>query len=436
MMIRSAAAARAAARSDSESFVASDKNIFDAMLREFDGAARLLGLDPGIWKILTHPKRQIIVSCPIQMDNGQIEVFTGYRVQYNITLGPAKGGIRYHPDVSLDEVKALAAWMTWKCAVAGIPFGGGKGGVVCDPTKMSRRELEALTRRYVAEIIDAIGPEKDVPAPDVNTNEQVMAWIMDTYSMHVGQTTTAVVTGKPIEMGGSLGRREATGRGVMISTREAAKHLGLDINRATVAVQGFGNVGSVSADLLGRLGAKIVAVTDWRGGVHNPQGLDIDALLKWTAEHRTVAGFPNADKLDVDRIFELEVDVLIPAAIENQITSANASKIKAKIIVEGANGPTTPDADNYLHDHGVFIIPDILANAGGVTTSYFEWVQDRYGYFWEEREVNDRLERKMVEAFDNVLQTSLKYKCDMRTAAYVVAINRVAQVTKLRGMYA
>jgi glutamate dehydrogenase (NAD(P)+) len=416
--------------------MAQDQNIFDAMLREFDGAARLLGLEPGIWKILTHPKRQIIVSCPILMDNGQIEVFTGYRVQYNITLGPAKGGIRYHPSVTLDEVKTLAAWMTWKCAVAGIPFGGGKGGVICDPTKMSQRELEALTRRYIAEIIDAIGPEKDVPAPDVNTNEQVMAWVMDTYSMHVGHTTTAIVTGKPIEMGGSLGRREATGRGVMITTREAAKHLGIDIKGATIAVQGFGNVGSVSADLLHELGAKVVAVTDWKGGVYNPAGLDIDALIGWTTKNKTVAGFPNAEPLDGPKVFELDVDILIPAALENQITMQNAPKIKAKIIAEGANGPTTPDADNHLHDRGVFIIPDILANAGGVTTSYFEWVQDRYGYFWEEREVNERLERKMVEAFNRVLATSLKYKCDMRTAAYIVAISQVASVTKLRGMYA
>jgi glutamate dehydrogenase (NAD(P)+) len=416
--------------------MAKDKNIFGAMLQEFDGAARLLGLDPGIWKILTHPKRQIIVSCPILMDSGQIEVFTGFRVQYNITLGPAKGGIRYHPDVTLDEVKTLAAWMTWKCAVAGVPFGGGKGGVICDPTKMSQRELEALTRRYIAEIVDAIGPEKDVPAPDVNTNEQVMAWVMDTYSMHVGHTTTSVVTGKPIEMGGSLGRREATGRGVMITTREAARNLGIDIKGATVAVQGFGNVGSVSADLLAEIGAKIVAVTDWKGGVYNPAGLDIDALIGWTTQHKTVAGFPKAEPLDGPKLFELDVDVLIPAALENQITMENAPKIKAKIIAEGANGPTTPEADNHLHDRGVFIIPDILANAGGVTTSYFEWVQDRYGYFWEEKEVNERLERKMVEAFNRVLTTSLKYKCDMRTAAYIVAINSVATVTKLRGMYA
>ena len=410
--------------------------IFGAMLQEFDGAARILNLDPGIWRILTHPKRQIIVSCPVQMDNGEIEVFTGYRVQYNITLGPAKGGIRYHPDVSLDEVTALAAWMTWKCAVAHIPFGGGKGGIVCDPTRMSRRELEALTRRYVAEIVDAIGPEKDVPAPDVNTNDQVMAWVMDTYSMHVGHTATAVVTGKPIEMGGSLGRREATGRGVMIVTREAAKHLGFDIKGATVAIQGFGNVGSVSADLLARLGANIVAVTDWKGGVYNPKGLNVAQMLDYVKEHKTIDGFPGGDPLDNQQLWGLEVDVLIPAALENQITMENAPRIRAKVVTEGANGPTTPDAHHHLHGRGVFVIPDILANSGGVTTSYFEWVQDRYGYFWEESEVNTRLEKKMCEAFDDVLQTSLKYKVDLRTAAYIVAIARVGTVTKMRGMYA
>jgi len=410
--------------------------IFGAMLREFDRAARILELDPGIWRILTYPKRQIVVSCPVLMDNGEIEVFRGYRVQYNITLGPAKGGIRYHPDVSLDEVTALAAWMTWKCAVAHVPFGGGKGGIVCDPTRMSPRELEALTRRYVAEIIDAIGPEKDVPAPDVNTNDQVMAWVMDTYSMHVGHTETAVVTGKPIEMGGSLGRREATGRGVMIVTREAAKHLGLNIKGATVAVQGFGNVGSVSADLLAGIGAKILAVTDWKGGVINQSGLDVPTLLEYAAKHKTVEGFPGADPLDNDGLWGLDVDILIPAALENQITMENAPQIKAKILTEGANGPTTPDAHNHLHERGVFVIPDILANSGGVTTSYFEWVQDRHGYFWELDEVNMRLEKKMVEAFDDVLEKSLKYNVDLRTAAYIVAISRVGMVTKMRGMYA
>jgi glutamate dehydrogenase (NAD(P)+) len=411
--------------------------IFGAMLQEFNVAARIINLEPGVWNILTHPKRQVIVSCPVQMDNGEIEVFTGYRVQYNITLGPAKGGIRYHPDVSLDEVTALAAWMTWKCAVAHIPFGGGKGGIVCDPTKMSRREIEALTRRYVAEIVDLIGPEKDVPAPDVNTNDQIMAWVMDTYSMHVGHTATAVVTGKPVEMGGSLGRREATGRGVMIVTAEAAKHVGLDINKLTIAVQGFGNVGSVSADLLSKAGAKIVAVTDWKGGVHNPKGLDIPKLIEYAASHgKSVHGFSGGEPLAQDKLWSLDVDVLIPAALENQITMQNAPQIKAKIITEGANGPTTPDAHKYLHEKGVFVIPDILANAGGVTTSYFEWVQDRYGYFWEEKDVNERLEKKMCEAFEDVLRTSLKYKVDLRTAAYIVAIQRVGTVTKMRGMYA
>ena len=411
-------------------------SIFIAMLQEFDSAAQLMNLEPGIWRILTQPKRQITVACPVQMDNGDIEVFTGYRVQYNISLGPAKGGIRYHPDVTLDEVTALAAWMTWKCAVAQIPFGGGKGGIVCDPTRMSRREIEALTRRYVAEIIDAIGPDKDVPAPDVNTNEQVMAWIMDTYSMHVGRTETAIVTGKPVAIGGSEGRREATGRGVMICTREAARHMEIDIRGASVAVQGFGNVGSVTADLLSKLSARIVAVTDWKGGVHNEQGLDIDGLLAWTAEHKTVDGFPGGDALTNEELFRLEVDFLIPAALENQITVENAADVRARAVVEGANGPTTPDAHRILHENGIFVVPDILANSGGVTGSYFEWVQNRHGYYWTEEAVNRQLEDKMVQAFNAVLKTSLKYKVDMRTAAYIVAIDRVATVTRLRGMYA
>ena len=416
--------------------MSSENRIFDAMLHQFDGAARLLNLDQGLWAVLTHPKRQIIVSCPVHMDNGQIKVFTGYRVQYSVTLGPAKGGIRYHPDVSLDEVTTLAAWMTWKCAVAHIPFGGGKGGVICDPTRMSRREIEALTRRYVAEIIDAIGPEKDVPAPDVNTNEQIMAWFMDTYSMHVGHTATAVVTGKPIEMGGSLGRREATGRGVTIIARESARHLGFDLKGARIAVQGFGNVGSVAADLLTDLGAKIIAVTDWKSGVYNDKGLDIEALIAYNQEHRTVDKFPGGELITNQELFKLDVDVLIPAALEEQITAANMQDIKAKMVIEGANGPTTPEAHQALHKRGVFVVPDILANAGGVTTSYFEWVQDRHGYFWSEKEVNERLEIKMVQAFDAVLATAKQYDVDMRTAAYIVAINRVATVTRMRGMYA
>ena len=369
-------------------------------------------------------------------DNGQIEVFTGYRVQYNITLGPAKGGIRYHPGVTLDEVTALAAWMTWKCAVAQVPFGGGKGGIICDPTTMSRRELEALTRRYTAEIIDAIGPEKDVPAPDVNTDAQIMAWFMDTYSMHVGHTSTAVVTGKPVEMGGSLGRREATGRGVMIIARESARHLGFELKGSTVAVQGFGNVGSIGAQLMHEHGAKILAVTDWKGGVYNPKGLDMPALLAWAAEKKTVAGFPGSEPISNEQLFGLDVDILVPAALENQITADNAGGIKAKMVIEGANGPTTPEAHRHLHERGVFVVPDILANAGGVTTSYFEWVQDRHGYFWSEKEVNERLEIKMVQAFDAVLATAKQYTVDMRTAAYIVAINRVATVTRMSGMYA
>jgi len=416
--------------------MAATASLFDAMLTEFEEAAKILNLEPGIWRILTNPKRQITVSCPVLMDNGEIVVFTGYRVQYNITLGPAKGGIRYHPNVTLDEVTALAAWMTWKCAIAHIPFGGGKGGIIVDPNLLSRRELEALTRRYIAEIVDAIGPEKDVPAPDVNTNEQTMAWIMDTYSMHVGHTETAVVTGKPVELGGSLGRREATGRGVMICARESAKHLGFDIKGATIGVQGFGNVGGVSAALLAEQGAKIVAVADWKGGVYNAKGLDIPKLLDYAGRHKTVAGFNGGEPLTNDELFKADVDILIPAALENQITMANAPAIRAKAVVEGANGPTTPDAHAHLHDRGVFIVPDILANSAGVTASYFEWVQDRHGYFWTEKEVNERLEMKMMQAFDAVRSCAVAYKVDMRTAAYIVAIKRVADVTRVRGMYA
>jgi glutamate dehydrogenase (NAD(P)+) len=416
--------------------MAAHGTLFSGMLQEFEGAARLLDLEPGIWQMLTHPKRQIIVSCPVQMDTGEIEVFTGYRVQYNVTLGPAKGGIRYHPDVTLDEVTTLAAWMTWKCAVAQLPFGGGKGGVICDPTKMSKRELEALTRRYTAEIIDAIGPDKDVPAPDVNTNEQIMAWISDTYSMHVGHSSTSVVTGKPVEMGGSLGRREATGRGVMIVARESAKHLGFELTGSRVAIQGFGNVGSIGADLMAQQGAKIIGVTDWKGGVQNDKGLDISKLIAHVAKHRTVAGFEGGDPLGQKDVFKLDADILVPAALEKQITEDNVNDIKAKLIVEGANGPTTPEAHKILHQRGVFVVPDILANAGGVSVSYFEWVQDRHGYFWTEKEVNERLEAKMCQAFNVVLDTAQKYKVDMRAAAYIVAINRVAIVTKLRGMYA
>jgi glutamate dehydrogenase (NAD(P)+) len=409
---------------------------FRAMLEEFNTAARLLDLEPGVWKVLTHPKRQIVVSCPVEMDSGEVEVFTGYRVQYNIALGPAKGGIRYHPDVTLDEVTALAAWMTWKCAVAQVPFGGGKGGVACDPTRMSRREIERLTRRYIAEVVDAIGPDKDIPAPDVNTNDQVMAWVMDTYSMHAGATTTAVVTGKPLELGGSAGRRDATGRGVSIVAREAARSLGLDLAGARVAVQGFGNVGSVSALMLRQMGARIVGVTDWKGGAYNADGLDVEAMADYAQQYQTVEGFPGGGPLTNDDLFRLDADILIPAALENQITIKNAADVRARLIIEGANGPTTPEAHRALHERGVFIVPDILANAGGVTASYFEWVQNRHGYFWSEAEVNERLEAKMTAAFETVVKTARRYRVDLRTAAYVVAIERVATVTRMRGLYA
>ena len=416
--------------------MASGDSVFNAMLQEFDGAARLLGLDPGIWQILTHPKRQIIVSCPVLMDNGQIQVFTGYRVQYNITLGPAKGGIRYHPDVTLDEVTALAAWMTWKCAVAGVPFGGGKGGVVCDPNKMSRRELEALTRRYIAEIVDAIGPEKDVPAPDVNTNEQVMAWVMDTYSMHVGVTTTAVVTGKPVEMGGSLGRREATGRGVMISTREAARHLGLDIKGATIAVQGFGNVGSVSALLLRQIGAKIVAVTDWKGGVYNGKGLDLEALVDWSKTHGTVAGFPEADSTARRQALGAGRGRPDPGRARESDHDGQCAEDQGEDHRRGRQRPDDPRGRQLplrqgrvpysRHPRQCRRRDDVVLRVGAGSL----WLL--LGGAGGQRQ----LERKMVEAFDRVLETRIKYKCDMRTAAYVVAISRVASVTKLRGMYA
>jgi glutamate dehydrogenase (NAD(P)+) len=409
---------------------------FGAMLEEFNAAARLLDLEPGIWKVLTHPKRQIVVSCPVEMDSGDVEVFTGYRVQYNIALGPAKGGIRFHPTVALDEVTALAAWMTWKCAVAQVPFGGGKGGVACDPTRMSRRELERLTRRYIAEIVDAIGPDKDIPAPDVNTNDQIMAWVMDTYSMHVGATTTAVVTGKPIELGGSAGRRDATGRGVSIVAREAARHVGFEVAGSRVAIQGFGNVGSVSAVLLQRMGAHIVAVTDWKGGVCDERGLDVDAMVEYARQHRTIEGFPGGQPLTNDDLFRLDVDILLPAALENQITMKNARDVRARLVIEGANGPTTPEAHRVLHERGVFEVPDIVANSGGVTASYFEWVQNRHGYFWSEEEVNERLESKIMTAFETVVKTARRYRVDLRTAAYVVAIDRVATVTRMRGMYA
>jgi len=403
--------------------------------RQFDEAAALLNLPQGIKEIIKRPRRASIVSLPIHMDDGRFEVFTGYRVQHSIVRGPAKGGIRYHPDVTLEEVSALAAWMTWKCSVVNIPFGGGKGGIAVDPSKLSRGELERLTRRYAADLSDQFGPEVDIPAPDVNTNEQVMAWFMDTYSMNVRRTETAVVTGKPLEIGGSLGRREATGRGVQFCIREACRHLGLPLKGARVAVQGFGNVGSISAELTAMDGAKIVAVSDVTGGIHNPDGLDVASLLGWMADHRGVVGCPGGKPLTTP-IVEYDCDILIPAALENQITRENADRVKARIVAEGANGPTTTDADKILDKKGVFVIPDILCNSGGVTVSYFEWVQNRMGFYWTEDEVNQRLERTMVEAFASVLAKATQHKVSMRVAAFMVAIERVVKVIMLRGVYA
>jgi len=403
--------------------------------RQFDEAASRLNLPEGIREIIKRPRRATIQSLPIHMDDGSFKVFIGYRVQHSITRGPAKGGIRFHPDVTLEEVSALAAWMTWKCAVVNIPFGGGKGGIACDPTKMSKGELERLTRRYAADLSDLFGPEKDVPAPDVNTNEQVMAWFMDTYSMHERRTETAVVTGKPLEIGGSLGRREATGRGLLMCVREACRHLNLPLAGARVAVQGFGNVGSVSADLMAKDGAKIVAAADASGGIHNPDGLAVPELLRWTTDHRGVAGFPGSTPL-TSSIIEYDCDILVPAALENQIRADNADRVKTRIVAEGANGPTTPDADKILEKNGVFVIPDILCNSGGVTVSYFEWVQNRMGFYWPEDEVNQRLEQTMVPAFRDVLAKSVEHKVNMRVAAFMVAIERVVKVIMLRGVYA
>ena len=403
---------------------------------QFEEAAARLKLDPAFLQIIKEPRRVTIVKLPVHMDDGSIRLFTGYRVQHSIIRGPAKGGIRYHPDVTLEEVMALAAWMTWKCAVVKIPFGGGKGGIVCDPPKMSMAELERLTRRYTADLIDVFGPESDVPAPDVNTNEQTMAWIMDTYSMHARHTVTSVVTGKPLALGGSLGRREATGRGVLFCVREAAKRIGLDLKGATVVVQGFGNVGSVAADLLAKDGAKIIAASDVGGGIQDAKGLDIAALVHHVAQHKTVVGFPGATPIDGKKILELPCDILIPAALENQITQANAARIQARIIAEGANGPTTTQADKILNKNGILVIPDILANSGGVTVSYFEWVQDRQGLFWREEEVNTRLEQIMVDAFHDVATMADEHKVSFRVAAFMLAIKRVVDAIQLRGVYA
>ncbi|MFZ5624509.1 MAG: Glu/Leu/Phe/Val family dehydrogenase [Gemmatimonadota bacterium] len=422
-------------RPDKDRFLA-EENPFEAMMSRFDYAAERLSLEPGLYRILRHPERQIIVSCPIMRDNGEIEVFTGYRVLYNSARGPAKGGIRFDMNVTLDEVKALAAWMTWKCAVVNLPFGGAKGGVICDPPTMSNAELERLTRRYTAALIDTLGPDSDVPAPDVNTNERMMAWVMDTYSMHKRHTVTAVVTGKPVEMGGSLGRREATGRGCTIVTLQALRRLGLPIGGARVVVQGFGNVGSTAALLCQQAGLNVVAVSDKNGGIYNPKGLNVPDVLEWVREHRFLNGYPHAEEISNADLLTLECDVLIPAALENVITSKNAGDIKAKIICEGANGPTTAGADKILEDKGIFVIPDILANAGGVTVSYFEWVQDRGGYFWDLETVNSRLERIMTQSFEEVTAMAERHKVSNRIGAYMLAIDRVAAVHRLRGLYA
>ncbi|HEY7027245.1 MAG TPA: Glu/Leu/Phe/Val dehydrogenase [Gemmatimonadales bacterium] len=422
-------------RPDKDRFLR-EENPFEEMMSRFDFAAKQLDLEPGLYKILRHPEKQIIVSVPVQRDNGEVDVYTGYRVLYNTSRGPAKGGIRFDLQVTLDEVKALAAWMTWKCAVVNIPFGGAKGGVICDPATMSNTELEKLTRRYTSAIIETLGPDSDVPAPDVNTNERVMAWVMDTYSMHKRHTVTAVVTGKPIEMGGSLGRREATGRGCTVVTKEALKQLGMPIKGTRVAVQGFGNVGSIAAQLMTKEGMTIVAVSDKSGGSYNPKGLDLQDVLKHTQGKKFLNAYKNADHITNEELLTLDCDVLVPAALENVITDENAAQIKAKIICEGANGPTTAAADKILNEKGIFVIPDILANAGGVTVSYFEWVQDRGGYFWDEDTVNQRLERIMVRSFDEVTTMAKRHKLDNRIGAYMLAIDRVAAVHRLRGMYA
>ena len=413
-----------------------ESNPWEAQAARFDIAAQKLNLDDGIRKVLSYPNREIILHIPVALDNGKLEVFTGYRVQHSIARGPSKGGIRYAPDVSLDEVRALASWMTWKCAVVNIPFGGAKGGIICDPHKMSQGELERMTRRYTAELVEFIGPEKDVPAPDVNTNEQTMAWIMDTYSMHMRQTVTAVVTGKPINIGGSRGRREATGRGIMIVCDEAVKKLGLSPEQTRVIIQGFGNVGSNAALLMSEAGYRIIGIAEVEGGLFNKNGIDVEALSQYRQRNRTLKGFPGADPADPAELLLTECEILVPAATENVITSRNADKVKCKILAEGANGPTTSVADDILAEKKVFVIPDILCNAGGVTTSYFEWVQDRQGYFWKESAVNDRLAEIMKESFQDVVRYSETHNVNNRIAAYMLAIDRVAYTIRQRGIYA
>ncbi|MGD0829914.1 MAG: Glu/Leu/Phe/Val dehydrogenase [Terracidiphilus sp.] len=411
-------------------------NPWEAQEARFDLAARKLNLEDGLWKLLRMPAREVIVHFPVAMDNGKIEMFTGFRVQHSIARGPGKGGIRYSPDVTLDEVRALASWMTWKCAVVNIPFGGAKGGVICDPKKMSQGELERMTRRYTSEIIDFIGPEKDVPAPDMNTNEQTMAWVMDTYSMHVGHTVTSVVTGKPVNMGGSRGRIEATGRGVRTICDESLKYLKMPIEGCRVVIQGFGNVGSNAARLMMERGYKIVGIAEINGGLENPNGIDIHQLLDYKRRNNTTLGFRGAEAIPSEELLESECEILIPAATENVITSRNADKIKARIIVEGANGPTTAVADEILAEKRIFVMPDILANAGGVTASYFEWVQDRQGYFWKEAVVNEQMETILHDSFDDVVRYAEAHNANNRIAAYMLAIDRVAYTIKQRGIYA
>ncbi|HKG79986.1 MAG TPA: Glu/Leu/Phe/Val dehydrogenase [Pyrinomonadaceae bacterium] len=413
-----------------------EENPFESMMSRFDRAAQLLDLDPDLYAVLRNPNRELKVYIPTRMDSGRIQVFEGFRVQHNFARGPAKGGIRYAPDVNLDEVRALAAWMTWKCAVVNVPFGGAKGGIICDPRQMSVGELERMTRRYAAELLDFIGPEKDVPAPDMNTNEQTMAWIMDTYSMHARHTVTAVVTGKPIDLGGSSGRREATGRGILFVINEAIKRFRMTPAETRVVVQGSGNVGGIGARLLHEAGYRVVAISDVHGGIYNPLGINIPEALEYLRTTQSFEGYEGVDFVNNQELLELECDVLVPAATENQINSQNADKIRCKVLAEGANGPTTAAADEVLHRKGIFVIPDILANAGGVTVSYFEWVQDRMGYFWREDVVNERLQDKMVASFNDLCRYADAHSVDTRTAAYMLAIDRVAYDTRMRGIYA
>ncbi|MGC8811892.1 MAG: Glu/Leu/Phe/Val family dehydrogenase [bacterium] len=409
-------------------------NPLDVAMKQLEIAAAQLNLDPGICAKMKHTRRELTVHFPVKMEDGSIKVFTGYRVQHNLARGPAKGGIRYHPDVDLDEVKALAMWMTWKSAVVNIPYGGAKGGIKCDPMKMSKWELENMTRRFTWEIAMIIGPERDIPAPDVYTDPQIMAWIMDTYSILKGYSVPGVVTGKPLELGGSLGRHEATGKGVFITAQEAASLLNIPLPGAKVVVQGCGNVGGIAAKYFEKAGAKVIAISDYRGGIYNPQGLNISSALDF--QKKLISeDYKEGERITNEELLQLECDLLVPAALENQITGKNASQIKAKIIVEGANGPTTTEADEILYDRGIFIVPDILANAGGVTVSYFEWVQNLQELLWSEDEVSERLTRIMKRAFAEVLAISQKRKVNMRTAALMLAIGRVAEATKLRGIY-